>query len=368
MKEAHRSGRTCAFAVLSTDTRTLATDNLFFALVGPRFDGHDYVEQARAAGAAAAAVSRGVDTALPLLQVDDTRLALGRLAAHWRGRFAFPVIGVTGSNGKHRQDIWQPFLGTAGPVQATRGTSPRQRRAADAGRSGPEHIAPSLKWGANHPGEIAKLPTLARPTVASSRMPVRPSGRLRVDRRRGARQGRIVRRLADDAVVVITRRHLCRSVRGRQAPCAELSFGLTADGCERRLTSRTATLAAAADGGRRRRVDQPSPAPHRPHALARRRRAGGRRGTRRSPPRLETQAPVAAACSARAATTAASCWMTTYNANPCSAGRRITAREMPAPRWLVFGDIGSSAPRPPRCTPRRGPTHGPPASTRCIAC
>ncbi|MFA7387688.1 MAG: Mur ligase domain-containing protein, partial [Thiohalobacteraceae bacterium] len=84
------------FTGVSTDTRTLVAENLFFALTGPRFDGHDHLAEAQARGAAGATVSRTVDCTLPLLQVEDTRRALGDLARQWRDRFAIPVVGITG--------------------------------------------------------------------------------------------------------------------------------------------------------------------------------------------------------------------------------------------------------------------------------
>ena len=98
-------GENVAFAGVSTDSRTVATGELFFALRGDNFDGHQFIAAARERGAAAAVVDvAGAEKAnsagLPLIVVSDTRLALGALAAHWRARFALPVIGVTGSNGK----------------------------------------------------------------------------------------------------------------------------------------------------------------------------------------------------------------------------------------------------------------------------
>ncbi|MDH3900727.1 MAG: Mur ligase domain-containing protein, partial [Gammaproteobacteria bacterium] len=98
--DARRITADVRFRGVSTDSRDLQEGNLFVALQGPNFDGHDYVETAREQGAAAAAVSRTLDTALPLIEVDDTRQALGQLAAWWRSQFTLPVIAITGSNGK----------------------------------------------------------------------------------------------------------------------------------------------------------------------------------------------------------------------------------------------------------------------------
>ena len=153
---------------LSTDSRSLAADNLFVALRGPRFNGEDYLDQARECGAVAALVSADCRAArLPLLAVADTRLALGRLAAHWRGRFSLPLVGITGSNGKTTvKEMTAAILGRRGPALVTRGNLNN-----DIGvpltlaRLGLEHGTAVIEMGANHPGEIAYLTELAQPSV-----------------------------------------------------------------------------------------------------------------------------------------------------------------------------------------------------------
>jgi UDP-N-acetylmuramoyl-tripeptide--D-alanyl-D-alanine ligase len=156
------------FRGVSTDSRRLQAGNLFVALQGPNFDGHDYLEAARARGAAAAAVSRVPDTPLPLLQVEDTRLALGRLAAYWRRKFSLPVVAVTGSNGKTTvRAMLATILGRVGRTLATRGNLNNDiglpltlSRLCAADRFA------VLEMGANHPGEIAYLTQIAQPTIA----------------------------------------------------------------------------------------------------------------------------------------------------------------------------------------------------------
>lgn len=166
--QAHFSGPDAQFAGISTDTRTLVAENLFFALVGPHYDGHGYVEQAHAKGAAAAVVNNRVTTSLPLLQVNDTRQALGLLARHWRARFNIPVVGITGSNGKTTvKEMIAAILGCQGPVLATKGNLnndigvPLTLAGLNA-----EHCSAVIEMGANHAGEIAYLAGLTRPTVA----------------------------------------------------------------------------------------------------------------------------------------------------------------------------------------------------------
>src|SRR5579862_4582490 len=90
----------CEFQGVSIDTRTLLPDNLFIAIKGEQFDGHDFTAEAVKKGACAALVERQLNTAIPQIQVPNTIDALGTLSHDWRDRYDLPVIGVTGSNGK----------------------------------------------------------------------------------------------------------------------------------------------------------------------------------------------------------------------------------------------------------------------------
>ena len=154
-----------------SDTRTLRPGDLFVALRGERFDANDFIAEARAKGALAALAQRGrLPAGMPGIEVDDTRLALGALAAGWRGRFNLPLIAVTGSNGKTTVTqmiaailrAWKP-----GEMLATEGNFNN-----DIGlpltllRLRPGHRIAVLELGMNHPGEIAYLAGLCRPTVA----------------------------------------------------------------------------------------------------------------------------------------------------------------------------------------------------------
>ncbi|MBN8441441.1 MAG: UDP-N-acetylmuramoyl-tripeptide--D-alanyl-D-alanine ligase [Thauera sp.] len=173
------------FDAVGTDSRALTPGQLFVALRGERFDGHDFVAAAAEAGAAAAMVDvRWAEAQgdaldhppLPLLVVDDTRLALGNLAAAWRARFAIPLIGITGSNGKttvkemcaailraqaHRDGFGEEtVLATQGNLNNDIGLPLTLLKLRDF------HRAAVIEMGMNHPGEIAYLTALARPTVA----------------------------------------------------------------------------------------------------------------------------------------------------------------------------------------------------------
>jgi UDP-N-acetylmuramoyl-tripeptide--D-alanyl-D-alanine ligase len=166
------------FDGVSTDTRSVAAGELFVAIRGERFDGHDFLAAAKERGAAAALVDerRAGETPLlrpqlPLLIADDTRLALGRLGRHWRLRFAPALVAITGSNGKTTTKemlaaILRRHAGESGAL-ATRGNLNT-----DIGvpltllglRAGHRYCAVEL--GMNHPGEIASLAAIACPTVA----------------------------------------------------------------------------------------------------------------------------------------------------------------------------------------------------------
>ncbi len=161
-----------AIAGVSTDTRSIEPGQLFVALRGERFDGHDFLEPAIAAGAGAllVAVEKRLPAGASALVVADTRLALGRMAAAWRARFDIPVIAVTGSNGKTTTKemiaaILKAHFGDA--VLATRGNLnndiglPLTLLGLNGG-----HRAAVIEMGMNHPGEIAYLAPLGAPTVA----------------------------------------------------------------------------------------------------------------------------------------------------------------------------------------------------------
>ncbi|MEW5881774.1 MAG: UDP-N-acetylmuramoyl-tripeptide--D-alanyl-D-alanine ligase [Pseudomonadota bacterium] len=159
------------FTSVSTDTRTAAAGCVFFALRGERFDAHDFVAQAAAAGAVAAVVERRVAVPVPQVVVADTRRALGVAAAAWRARFDLPLIAVAGSNGKTTvtQMIGAILAAAYGEERrlVTRGNLNN-----DVGlplmvfELAARHRAAVLELGMNHPGEIAYLAHLAQPTVA----------------------------------------------------------------------------------------------------------------------------------------------------------------------------------------------------------
>ncbi len=167
LAEARLLGAGPGFRGVSTDSRRVVPGSLFVALRGERFDGHDHVAAAFAGGAVAALVDHELPGVGPLLVVDDTVLGLGRLAAGWRARHELPLVGVTGSMGKTTvKEMAAAILGRRGPVLATRGNLNNHiGLPLTLLELGAAHRGAVIEMGANHPGEIAYLAGLARPTV-----------------------------------------------------------------------------------------------------------------------------------------------------------------------------------------------------------
>ncbi len=156
-----------AYTGVSTDTRTIKPGELFIALRGPRFNANDFVAAAEAAGAAGAVVERPIDRPLAQVLVGDTQEALTTSAAAWRARFRIPVVGVAGSNGKTTvKEMTAAILARAGATLATRGSLnnhigvPLTLHRLDS-----SHRFAVVEIGTNHPGEVAALCRIARPTV-----------------------------------------------------------------------------------------------------------------------------------------------------------------------------------------------------------
>jgi UDP-N-acetylmuramoyl-tripeptide--D-alanyl-D-alanine ligase len=156
---------------ISTDTRTLQPGNLYVALRGDRFDGHDFVGTALSQGAVAVMVDvAGHDRLpprLPLIVVDDVRAALARMARKCRQEFSGRVIGVAGSNGK---TTTKEGVATLLETRYRVHRSPASYNN-DIGvpltlfglRCGPDLAVVEL--GTNHPGELAPLVAMARPGI-----------------------------------------------------------------------------------------------------------------------------------------------------------------------------------------------------------
>lgn len=343
-----------AITGVSTDTRAIASGQLFVALKGERFDAHDFLADALGGGASALMVSRAsaVPAGVPAVLVDDTRLALGRLAAAWRRSFAIPLIAVTGSNGKTTtKEMIASILKAAygdDAVLATRGNLnndiglPLTLLGLD-GR----HRAAVVEMGMNHPGEIAYLTRIGAPTAAlvnnaqrahlegmggldavakekgSIYQGVPPSGAIVVnaddayaEQWAGLAQGRACWRFALDHAAEVRGTVLADGVPQRlrlNTPAGEAEFTLAAAG---RHNARNAMAAAAACLAAGLSVDEVAKG-------------------------LQAYAGVKGRLQLRAGQGGARVLDDTYNANPDSvrAGIEVLAAQ-PGNKLLVLGDMG----------------------------
>ena len=161
-----------AFDCVGTDSRAVRPGQLFVALKGEHFDGHDYAKQALEQGAAGVVLEKNSANLSPAIVVEDSYLALGQLAAHWRAKFAIPVVAITGSNGKTTvKEMLSAILAvktggmafihaTVGNLNNHIGLPLTMLKLRDS------HQYTVLEMGMNHLGEIAYLSDLAKPTLA----------------------------------------------------------------------------------------------------------------------------------------------------------------------------------------------------------
>ena len=159
---------------ISTDSRSVTPADLFFAIKGPNFDGHDFVPDALEKGAAAAVISHEGAQKVPdvqgqpIIQVPDTIAALGAMAKFYRGQLAAQVIAVTGSNGKTTTKdmihhvLGGRFKGSASPASFNNHIGVPKTLLAAGGAD--EYLI--VEIGSNAPGEINSLAALVQPDVA----------------------------------------------------------------------------------------------------------------------------------------------------------------------------------------------------------
>ena len=152
---------------VGTDSRNIVEDQLFVAIKGEHFDGNDFASEAIKLGAAAALISAA--GASPSVLVEDTRIALGELAHHWRKKFKIPLVAVTGSSGKTtvKEMIASILTAANGNVLATKGNLNN-----DIGlplsllKLREDHTYAVIEMGMNHLNEIRYLTNIACPQVA----------------------------------------------------------------------------------------------------------------------------------------------------------------------------------------------------------
>lgn len=155
---------------ISTDTRAIGTGSLFVALRGERFDAHDFLSaaaEARAGGVVVSRVPEGLPADVRVFVVDDTRVALGKLATHRRRHFAGKVVGVCGSNGKTTtKELLRAALGSTLRVHATEANLNNQVGVPLTLLSLPDDAEVAVvEMGTNEPGEIAVLTAIVEPDV-----------------------------------------------------------------------------------------------------------------------------------------------------------------------------------------------------------
>ena len=157
-------------AGVSIDTRTLKPGQMFVAIAGPNFDGHDFVAQAVERGAAALMVHRDIASppGVPVVRVGDTTQALKDLGRHVRLQAAIPVAAVTGSAGKTTtKEMLAALLATRGEVLKTEGNLNNQYGLPlTLLRLTPAHRFAVLELGMSAAGELRELSAIARPDVA----------------------------------------------------------------------------------------------------------------------------------------------------------------------------------------------------------
>ncbi len=333
------------FHGVCTDSRRLRAGELFVALAGPNFNGHDHVHAAAARGAVAAMVAHPVKTELPQLVVGDTRLALGELASHWRGRFTIPLIAVTGSNGKTTvKEMLAAILARRAPVLATEGNLNNEIGVPlTLLRLDKEHGAAVVEEGASRPGDIAYLTRLAQPTVGvvtnAAGAHLAGFGSLE---RVARSKGELFEGLPVDGIAVINADDAFASLWREQAGARRsLSFGLEAEADVRGEWRPGEALTIHTPSGDL-RVDLPLPGRHNAmNALAATAAAlAAGAGLADIEAGLQALQPVPGRLCRRRGPGGSTLLDDTYNANPASlaAALAVLVAE-PGAHWLALGDM-----------------------------
>ena len=162
------NGQDAKFKAVSTDSRSINSGELFFAIQGEKSDGHDYLDQVHKNHAAGAVVSRTTETNLPTIEVADTTKALGQLGSDWRMAFDIPVIAITGSNGKTTVTslVASILSREGGCLHPEKSFNNQWGVPLTLLKLNSNHRFAVIEMGMNHPGEIEYLSALTRPTVA----------------------------------------------------------------------------------------------------------------------------------------------------------------------------------------------------------
>lgn len=158
------------FGRVWTDTRTIEQGDLFVALVGERFDAHDFLADAVAKGATGLVVShadRARDLGVPIFEVNDTLVALGALGTFYRRACNTPIVGVVGTNGKtSTKELIKAALGSTLDVHATRANLNNLIGVPLTLLSMPGNVDVAvIEMGTNQPGEVLRLRAIVEPNI-----------------------------------------------------------------------------------------------------------------------------------------------------------------------------------------------------------
>ncbi|MFT3817254.1 MAG: UDP-N-acetylmuramoyl-tripeptide--D-alanyl-D-alanine ligase [Rubrivivax sp.] len=336
-----------------SDSRSLRSGDLFVALRGETFDGHQFLPQAKAAGAAAALAERGIaEAGLPGLQVADSLAALQRLAAAWRRSLPVSLIAVAGSNGKTTVTQMIAAILRAWAGEAAFATEGNLNN----------HIGVPLtllrlrgqrvgvvELGTNHPGEIAALARLVAPQVALINNTQREHQEFLHGLDAVAQEnGDVIDALGPEGIVVIPAADAGTAAWTARAGARQVRrFALDGD-------AEVRGQAQWADGGWRLQIDAPEG--HLETTLAIAGRHNALNGVAAAAAALAAGAPTDAVARGLAAFTPvkgrsrnllidwqgrrATLVDDSYNANPDSVLAAIDVlADLPGPRWLLLGDM-----------------------------
>jgi UDP-N-acetylmuramoyl-tripeptide--D-alanyl-D-alanine ligase len=222
----------------SIDSRTVRPGELFFAIVGPRLDGHEFVAAAIARGAVAAVVAKGTTARWPdtpaLVQVKDTTHALQDLGAHARRSHPLRVVGITGSAGKTTaKEMTAAVLGRRFRVLKSEGNlNNTYGLPLMLLRLGPEHEVAVLEMGMSYKGEIARLAEIADPDIGAIlnvlRVHLEHFGSLE---KIAAAKGELFRGMRRDAVAVYNADDRLVARLGRGFAGSTIAYGVTSKTC-----------------------------------------------------------------------------------------------------------------------------------------
>ncbi|MBT8143208.1 MAG: UDP-N-acetylmuramoyl-tripeptide--D-alanyl-D-alanine ligase, partial [Gammaproteobacteria bacterium] len=349
--EGELHGEDRSFAGVSTDTREISANQLFVALRGPNFDGNAFVAQAMQQGAAGALVEHHDRCGLPQVKVDNSLVALGRYANHWRRRFAPVVVGITGSNGKTTvKEMITSILRVAGRTHATQGNLNNEIGVPlTLLQLSSRHDFAVIEMGANHAGEIARLTAMVAPSVGvvTNAAPAHLEGFGSLDGVAHAK-GELFEGLRRDAIAIINRDdHYYPLWRTRVRAREVLTFGraATADFRVAEVQQRTnghgdgLNLALETPDGRL-ELKLALSGTHNAVNAAAAAAAGWAAGVGLPEIRagLERVAPVPGRLAIRRTAHGARIIDDSYNANPASVQAAIALlAEQPGQTWLVLG-------------------------------